>query len=350
MHNTCKKMFSLCLVAVLILGCFTACGGNGGQTETTAPVATENPEEAKVLKVLTLGHSLSNDAGRMLNLVAHAEGYEDMVIGNLYYAGCPLNKHVEFLTNNSSEYSLYLSSTETPDEPPKVMDGVSMLNAIKYDHWDIIVMQGGVFEIADDPTYKAGYIQTIQKYVNDNKLNPAVKFVWNMTWVPPVDDDLRATYTSEPNIYVKNYEKFNNDRTIMYNLVTQCVSDNILNDETFVDMIPSATVFENALSSYLTEKDVHRDYIHATDLTRLMIAYTWYCVLTGVDQLTELKVESVPRKFLQTTLGTDDWTLTESQKALILESVNNALKNPLQMTQSQLTEAPADYVPVTDVK
>lgn len=350
MYNTWKKILALCLALLMVLSCFAACSNNGGQTETTAPVATESPEEAKVLKVLTLGHSLALDAGRMLNLVAHAEGYEHMVIGTLYYAGCPLNKHVEFLTNNSAEYSLHISSTETPDEPPEKMENVTMLNAIKYDQWDIVVMQGGVFELADDATYKAGYIQTIQKHVNDNKLNPTVQFVWNMTWVPPVDDDLRATYTSEPNIYIKNYEKFNNDRTTLYNLVTECVKNNILTDDTFVDMIPSGTVFENALSSYLTEKDIHRDYAHATDLTRLMTAYTWYCVLTGVEQLTEIKVDSVPRKFLVSTLGSGDWTLTDSQKAIILESVNNALKNPLQMTQSQLTEAPADYIPVTDVK
>ena len=33
-----------------------------------------------------------------------------------------------------------------------------------------------------------------------------------------------------------------------------------------------------------------------------------------------------------------DLVLTDMEKAVILESVNNALKNPLQMTQSQYTQ------------
>ena len=36
-----------------------------------------------------------------------------------------------------------------------------------------------------------------------------------------------------------------------------------------------------------------------------------------------------------------DWVLTDHEKEMIIESVNNALKNPLQVTQSKFTEAPA---------
>ena len=34
--------------------------------------------------------------------------------------------------------------------------------------------------------------------------------------------------------------------------------------------------------------------------------------------------------------------MTDAEKAIILESVNNALANPLQMTQSQYTTAPTE--------
>ena len=37
----------------------------------------------------------------------------------------------------------------------------------------------------------------------------------------------------------------------------------------------------------------------------------------------------------------EDRVLTEHEQALVLESVNNALKNPLQITQSTFTERPA---------
>jgi len=52
-------------------------------------------------------------------------------------------------------------------------------------------------------------------------------------------------------------------------------------------------------------------------------------------------VDVVPQQFFRRPNGLQKWELTDHEKELILESVNNALKTPLQMTQSQYTEAPA---------
>ena len=92
----------------------------------------------------------------------------------------------------------------------------------------------------------------------------------------------------------------------------------------------------------MEEKDIHRDYAHATDMARVMTAYVWYCKLMGIEKLEELKLDAIPKVFLKSTLDTyQDRVLTEAEKAVMLESINNALANPLQMTQSQYTEAPA---------
>ena len=155
MRNLWKRTLALVLAFLCVLAC-VGCGEKPAAPETTAatkPAPTEPEGEAEVLKVLTLGHSLAVNATRMLNLVAHAEGYKEMKIGTLYYSGCPLYRHVEFLTNDSPEYALYISSTETPDLPPEVMESVTMLQAIKFDYWDIIIMQGGVFELAKAETF-----------------------------------------------------------------------------------------------------------------------------------------------------------------------------------------------------
>ena len=100
MKNTWKKLIALSLAMLMILGTLTACGTTGKEDDTKKPVATESPEEAKVLKVLTLGHSLALDSGHLLNLICGAEGvgdYEEVVIGTLYYSGCSLKKHVQFM-------------------------------------------------------------------------------------------------------------------------------------------------------------------------------------------------------------------------------------------------------------
>ena len=342
MSKTWKKWMALSLSILLALSMFSACGGNNA-ADATQPQATEDPEEAKALKVLTLGHSLAVDAGHMLNLVADAEGFEkELVIGTLYYSGCNLWQHVDFLTNDSRSYSLYLSSTKTPNVPPTIMENVTMQEAIAYDQWDIIVMQGGVYEITQDATYTDGNIQTIQDYVNQYKTHPNAVFAWHNAWAPPTEPDLMSMYNHEPHVYEQWYEKFNSDRSAWYQAMMGCVEKHILTDDTFTCYIPGGTAMENALSSYLGEKDLHRDYVHASDLGRIIVAYTWYCSLTGVEKLDEIKLDALPVNFFRTTSDAVDRILTQAEKDLILESVNNALAKPTEMTQSQYTEAPAN--------
>lgn len=334
-----KRFLCGILSVFMILGMFTACGKQA--EEPTTP--TEPAQEAKVLKILTLGHSLTVDSCHMLNLVCATEGigeYEEVKIGTLYYSGCQLWRHVQFLQNNSKEYNLYVSSSKTPDKIPEILQGFSMEDALRFDYWDIIIMQGGAWEIAESANFTNGNIQTIQKYVNENKLNPLATFAWHMPWAIPTDPELLAMYPKEPNSHKNNYAKYGNDRTVLYNAITKCVTDHIVPDETFTFIIPTGTTLQNAWTSYLTEKDIHRDYGHATDLCRVMAAYTWYCKLMGIEKLESIKLDAIPKRFFKSTVGTEDRVLTQAEKDLILECVNNALANPLQVTQSQYTQAP----------
>jgi hypothetical protein len=92
----------------------------------------------------------------------------------------------------------------------------------------------------------------------------------------------------------------------------------------------------------LEEKDLHRDYGHATDYGRMIASYVWYCRLMGIEQLEEIKLDAIPKAFLKSTKDkTQDRPLTDMEKAIALEAINNALKKPFEMTQSQYTQAPA---------
>ena len=339
MSKNLKRFLSLILAVCLLLPTLAGCGNTEKTPETTKPAPTEPPEEAAVLKILTLGHSLTVDACHMLNMVAHAEGYEHMLIGTLYYSGCPLNKHVQYLTNDEAAYNLYLSSTEKPTMAPEITDGVTMQYALNYEYWDIIIMQAGVFEVAKSETYTNGDIQTIQNYVKQHVVNPNFRFAWHMPWVFPVDRDLQLTKDNDS--YHKNYEAYGQDRSKLYAAMTKCVGDHIMTDESFDFLIPSGTAVENCLSSYKTEKDLHRDYAHGSDFSCLIAAYVYFCAVTGRDHLDEIKVDVVKKQFFRRANGLNEWVLTDHEKELILESVNTALKTPLQMTQSQFTEQPA---------
>lgn len=338
-----KRILALVLAVVMLLPVFAGCANNndGGEQTNTKPAPTEPEEEAKVLKVLTLGHSLAVNTGHMLALVADAQGFENLVVATLYYSGCPLYKHVQFLQNDEAAYNLYLSSTENPTWAPTVTESVTMEYALTYDYWDIIVMQGGTFEVAEAETYTKGNIQIIQDYVNEHKQNPLAKFAWHMPWAFPTDSELQATFGREDNSFYTRYEAYGHNRVNFYNAMAKCVSDHIMTDETFELLIPSGTAIECAVSSYLTEKDLFRDYAHANDLGCVIGSYVWYCKLAGLDKLESVDLDSVPKHFLRTHPANQDWVLTDMEKAIILEAVNNALAKPLELTESQYKTAPA---------
>lgn len=292
------------------------------------------------LKVLTIGHSLAVDSGYMLSLIAAAEGDPELTVGTLYYSGCSLRRHVQFMSTEAREYILYLSKSSDTTVVREAMRNVTVGEAVRFTDWDVIILQGGPFEVADENTFGNGDIQTLQKFVNSNKLNPNAVFAWHMFWPIATDPELMAMHPTKPNPFINRYARFETDRSKLYEAFTDRVRKYILTDETFRFVIPSGTAIENAMSGYMTEKDLLRDYAHATDLGRLIAGYTWYCTLRGIDGLEEIKLGTIPKEYFKSTKSFEDWVLTDHEKALVLESVNNALKNPLQVTPSQFTEAP----------
>ena len=339
-----KRLLTLALAVMLILGLFSGCGV-GTPEETTLPAVTEPEEEARILKVLTLGSSSSVDSNHMINLVAAAEGigdYEEVVIGTLYYSGCKLSQHVKFLTENSNVYVLYISSTATPDQPPKTMSDVTMYDALKFDYWDVIVLQAAGGEHMSDNAFTNGDIQTIRNYVEEHRLNPNAIYGWHAIGVSSTDPDLIAMYPYTPNGYDTSAKKYNYDRSLMLTERTDRLARYIMTDPSYVYVVPSCTAVENAITSYLGQKGIKRDYTHLTDVGRLIASYVWYCELFGVEQLDAIKVDAIPKAFLKSAVDkSQDKVLTEGEKAVILEAVNNTLKEPLKITPSQYTVDPA---------
>lgn len=283
--------------------------------------------EVKHLKVLTLGHSLAVDAGRMLAAVADAEGATDITVGTLYYSGCTLPQHVAYLQDDIPCYMMYYSSTATADRAPITTHGVTMAEGLLWEDWDIVVMQAGVFEAGRPAEYNDN-IQIITDYVLAHC--PEATLMWNMTWAAPEDESLlNASYKSNFQTY------FGMDQLKMHDAICNAVQTKILTNPIFEGVIPTGTAIQNANSSYLTDKDLYRDYIHITDLGRLIAAYIWYCTLTD-RQVTQLQLDVIPG-FLRHNAADQktDLLLTEQQKAIVLESVQNAIANPYQVTQSQ---------------
>ena len=335
-----KKFLALLLATATGLSLFAGCGSDAVTPETT--VAPTEAKEAKTsLKVLTLGHSLAVDSCYMLSLIAAAEGYTELTVGTLYYSGCALSRHVQYMTTDAREYRLYISNSADVSTPRETIEDITMGEAVRFTDWDVIVLQGSTFEVAEDTGLTNGNIQLLQKFVNDNKLNPDAVFAWHLFWSPATDPELIAMHPTKPDPITGKYVKYDTDRIKLFDAMAQCVGKYISTDETFQFVIPSGTAFENAMTCYMEENELLRDYGHANDLGRLITGYTWYCTLRGIDHLEALKLTTIPKAYFKSTVSNEDRVLTEHEQALVLESVNHALKNPLQITQSTFTERPA---------
>ena len=88
--------------------------------ETTAEVTTaeettemiETKEFPKSLKILAIGNSFSTDSMQYLYEIMKAGGVEEIVLGNLYYAGCSLDQHYQFGRTDSTSYTYYKKHTD----------------------------------------------------------------------------------------------------------------------------------------------------------------------------------------------------------------------------------------------
>ena len=128
-------------------------------------------EERKMLKILSIGNSFSENAQRYLKGVADSQGIEIRNV-NLYIGGCSFERHVECMDNNLSDYLLEEYGTS---------DGkyVTLSEGLMLDDWDVITLQ----EVSTR-SYKIEefepYMSRLCAYVREKC--PRAKIMLHMTW------------------------------------------------------------------------------------------------------------------------------------------------------------------------
>lgn len=350
-----KRIIALILVLVLCCGVFSACG----ETKKTETKQEETiVEDDGVLKILMIGHSLGNDSTYLLPEVFKNENAGPLVMGVIYHSGCRLGQHLEYSSQNAAQYAYYEYDTQVDNQWRRadcnggyapfiagtgtdqfIEDGSiaqTMEFGITRHDWDIIVTQAGVFEAAatKDSAYNVNIAEDLNallEYVLSKDIEPASKpkIGWNITWTCPSDEMMNDTYKNHL------YNNFANADE-MYEAIVKTAKDVVAPAYDFEYIFPSGTALQNARSSALEPKDLYRDTIHANDYGRLIVAYTWYCTLTGKDinscQFGAINSISLVNN-LMVSMG-QNFEMTEQQKTILIESVTNALASPFAMTQS----------------
>ena len=92
-----------------------------------------SPLQAKLIKVLAIGNSFSQDATRYLTQIAAARGVYFRTV-NLYIGGCPLVRHYNNLLHDARAYSLEYGGETTGFY-------VSIRQALRARKWDVITLQ-----------------------------------------------------------------------------------------------------------------------------------------------------------------------------------------------------------------
>lgn len=367
-----KRLLAMLLALTLAIGIFAGCGNK--ETAPTQPAKQEqkpNEETQKpveddgIMKILLIGHSLGNDSSFMFPAIAKSEGEENLVVGVLYHSGCRLVQHVDYLKANAAQYAYYEYDISTDEYWRRadssgnfheyvpgtgndiyIEDGTiaqTMQFGIQRHDWDLVIMQGGLFEMANvkDGYFTAGkeldhtgYIQTIMDYVLENDIEKGTKpkFAFNMIWGVPMDDAVLTEDTKK-----RLYENFSGYEE-MYQAMCGVYKDEISSAFDWTYMLPAGTAIENLKTTGLKNADIYRDYAHVTDYGRAVAAYTWYCTIFGKD-ITECQLNPIYWRVMINSFNRQyqkDMELTQEQKDLLIEAVSNAMKTPYAVTPSQI--------------
>ena len=331
------KRFTKTLALVLSLACtlsLVACGGQtaapAATTEATEPATTAvsgTPlSDGKALKMLCITSSFGLNTTQLLYDVAIAEGATDVVIGRLYASGCTLQQHATNASSNANAYTYTKIDKGTGQW--RTMESVSMYQGLKDEDWDIIFMQQSAAWGGAPETYQ-DYIDTIKTYVEQHKTNPNARYIWNMTWAYQADTDQTVFMTY-----------YGNDQMGMYNAIVKTTQEKIVPRTDFEAISPTGTAIQNARTSYFGDK-LTKDTYHLNNVGGAIAAYTLYSTLTG-KEITQINLDIVTATAKNGITGADQIyePFTEEDKQVIMEAVNNALKSPWSVTNSQYTTKP----------
>ena len=216
---------------------------------------------AKVIKVLAIGNSFSQDAvEQYLYELAEAQG-DSLVIGNAYIGGCSIDRHYDNLLKGKADY-----------EYRKIIGGVrsnkkkaDLRSIIRDEQWDLITLQQASPQSGLAQSY--GNLGQLKRLVKSYTTNLHVEFAWHMTWA----------YADSCNH--KGFANYGHDQRRMYDAIANAVQQ-VMPAVGISSVIPSGTTIQ--LVRYRLGDIVCRDGFHLSlTVGRYAAACTWCEFLTG---------------------------------------------------------------------
>lgn len=166
-------------------------------------------DAARVIKVLAIGNSFSEDAiEQYLYELAAAQG-DSLVIGNAYIGGCSIDRHWSNAQTGKPEYRYRkIVGGKTATRHHVALDDI-----IADDQWDIISLQQAS-HFSGLP-YTFANLQRLKDHVLSICPNKQVEIVWHMTWAYAKGSDHWA------------FRFYRHDQQLMYNNICLTMADQL---------------------------------------------------------------------------------------------------------------------------
>jgi len=215
------------------------------------------------MKILSIGNSFSQDAHRLLHLLAEANG-ADVETANLYIGGCSLETHWTNIIENNAYYDLEPNGAEAVRK-------ISISEALGMTNWDVITLQQ-VSQLSGMPESFEPYLANIARTVR--KAQPAAELYFHQTWAYEID----STHGG--------FANYGCDQRRMFDCI--CAAVNGASKAIEAPIIPVGTVIQRLRESVPAFDykngglSLCRDGFHLSyDYGRYAAAATWFHTLTG---------------------------------------------------------------------
>lgn len=272
-------------------------------------------------KIMILGSSRSLNTFRLLyNAFKDQMPDLDLTLGVMYYSGCSMSMHTDFIRNNAPVYEYHFNNSGRWI----VTKGVHMDVGLKDQDWDVILLQAGAGDLENRMNEPC---RTFLKEYVDSRVSCPHVFWWHSTWINSTD----------PALYSEKVKARLDPLTVdQYGQLTdgiEAAKAFVFDDPTFAGHITSGTPMMYALKVLgLPEKMLYRDHTHLSDYGCLLVGFAWYAQYTG-NPVTEIHMDAIPahlrhHSYLKESPVEADLPLTEEMKQYILQTVRYTLENP----------------------
>lgn len=269
------------------------------------------------LKILMIGNSFADDTVFYAQRVAASYGI-NIEIYNSYIASCTIDMHYNNLIQDKNSYSMRSMNGNIWD----YRDNKTLNEIINYRTWDVISFQQASAQVGRHDSYS-----NLTNFVDEveDRISNSPKLVWYQTWA----------YDHDYQDYYDYFAYFNNDQLAMYDAIIDCYEQEVEPLGIFNQMIPAGTAVQNMRTSYMKDTfsldGKHMSLVHGRYL--LSVNY--------ISNLFDIDLNMSPCQFIPNEAN-------NSYRNVVIESVQNAYKSPLSITNSVYTTKEASKHDLTN--